>query len=380
MAKKNLVNWSDCMPLSAAIFNQHDDYFLDSVRDSIEVRTNSYNYGLLPARQNRGGENGIRISQHVTGHIEVRLKYCDAVTASGIRIQFDAAEAGSELVKNYPVESDTRKNVTQWDIILSVDPFHRIGSGEPNPEEVPPRHPNALPSYRLFVMPKGEINISELGSHYLTIGRIRKDAERFMVDADFIPPCTTMKSHPELQEYHAKFGNMFRSLETYSKNIIAKIHNKDNRGELGNHISLICREMLRYLATLQFSYTNKGLYNAPIDVLDSVSSLAHVMYVSFSYLSGTQKEETQKYFYEWSDVTPGSFDEQLSDTLEMLYEHTDIRSSMVRAYSFMYTLTELWQRLSTLEYIGQHKENIVVSERTTGQNTTGQSKSWSIMD
>ena len=87
-----------------------------------------------------------------------------------------------------------------------------------------------------------------------------------------------------------------------------------------------------------------------------------------------------KYFYEWSDVTPGSFDEQLADTLEMLYEHTDIRASMVRAYSFMYTLTELWQRLSTLEYIGQHKENIVVSERTTGNNTTGQNKTWSIMD
>ena len=33
MAKKNLVNWSDCMPLSAAIFNQHDDYFLNSIRD-----------------------------------------------------------------------------------------------------------------------------------------------------------------------------------------------------------------------------------------------------------------------------------------------------------------------------------------------------------
>ena len=37
MAKKNLVNWSDCMPLSAAIFNQHDDYFLNSIRDSIEA-------------------------------------------------------------------------------------------------------------------------------------------------------------------------------------------------------------------------------------------------------------------------------------------------------------------------------------------------------
>lgn len=56
MAKKNLVNWSDCMPLSAAIFNQHDDYFLDSVRDSIEVRTNSYNYGLLPHGKTETGK------------------------------------------------------------------------------------------------------------------------------------------------------------------------------------------------------------------------------------------------------------------------------------------------------------------------------------
>ncbi|MCS3120453.1 hypothetical protein NXV95_13925 [Bacteroides fragilis] len=60
----------------------------------------------------------------MTGHIEVRLKSCEAITSSGIRIQFDATETGSELVKNYSVESDTRKNITQWDIILSVDPFH----------------------------------------------------------------------------------------------------------------------------------------------------------------------------------------------------------------------------------------------------------------
>ena len=42
MAKKNLVNWSDCMPLSAAIFNQHDDYFLNSIReDRKSTRLNS---------------------------------------------------------------------------------------------------------------------------------------------------------------------------------------------------------------------------------------------------------------------------------------------------------------------------------------------------
>lgn len=48
MAKKNLVNWSDCMPLSAAIFNQHDDYFLNSIRDSIEVRPTVITTGCCP--------------------------------------------------------------------------------------------------------------------------------------------------------------------------------------------------------------------------------------------------------------------------------------------------------------------------------------------
>lgn len=379
MTKRNLINWSDGMALSAAVFNKQDDYFIDSIRDSIEVRTTDFNYGLLPMQPGRNIENGIRISQRVTGHIEVCLQYCNAVTSSGIRIHYDAAETGSGLVKNYAVESDAGKNIRQWDIILAADPFNRTASGELDPAETPPRHPDSEPSYRLFVMPKGEINTQELGSHYLTIGRIRKDAERFMVDADFIPPCTTMNSHPELRDYYTVFGNMFRSLENYSKLIIAKIHNRGNSSGLAADIMLLCREMLRYIAPIQFGYNNKGLWYAPVDVLECISGLAHVLYASLSFVSGPQKEEVLKYFYEWSDVTPGSFEELLTATLEMAYDHTDIRSSMIRSNSFMYTLTELWERLSTLEYIGQHKENIVVSERTSG-SVAGQNKSWSIID
>lgn len=379
MDKKLLVNWTDCMPLSAAIFKQQDNYFIDSIRDSIEVRTNHFNYGLLPVRQSRNVDNGIRISQHVTGHIEVRLQFCNAITSSGIRIDYDTEETGEELVKNYSVESDAQKNVRQWDIILAVDPFKRAACGELNPDETPPRHPNSQPAYSLYVMPKGEVNTKELGAHYITIGRIRKDAERFMVDADFIPPCTTMNSHSELLNYYTNFGNMFRLLENYNKLIIAKVHNRENRSELAANISLVCREMLRYIASFQYDYVNKGAYYAPIDMLGHISSLAHILYVGFSFLSGPQKEEVLKYFYEWSDVTPGSFEELLSNTLEMLYDHTDIRASMIQANSFMFTIGELWQRLSTLEYIGQHKENIVVSERAAG-NMTGQNKTWSIMD
>lgn len=379
MKKSHLVNWADCMALSADVFNQGDNYFIDRISDSIEIRTNSYNYGLLPIQQAHNTENGIQISQHVTGHVEVRLQYCNAVTSSGVRICYDSLDMGADLVKNYAVESDIKKNINQWDIIISVDPSKRITYGEIDPEENPPRHPYAESSYRLYVMPKGEVNTQEFGSHNLIIGRIRKETDRLMVDADFIPPCITINSHPELQKYYVNFGNMFRALESYSKFIIAKIHARDNGSGLASNISLVCREMMRQIAARQFDYTNKGSHYAPIDVLSCVSGLAHIVYTSFSFLSGPQKEEVLKYFYEWSDVTPGSFEELLANTLEMLYDHTDIRASMIQANTFMYTITELWQRLSTLEYIGQHKDNIVVSERTMGSNTS-QTKTWTIMD
>lgn len=378
-AKKNLVNWSDCMALSSAVFNQQDNYFIDSIRDSIEVRTNSFNYGLLPGRGERMTENTIQITQHVTGHIEVRLQSCDAITSSGIRIHYDASVSGYELVKTYAVESDKVKNIHQWDIILAVDPFNRTASGNPDPAETPPRHPDSEFACRLYIMPKGEINTREFGAHYLTIGRIREDAGRFTVDAGYIPPSATMKSHPELQTYYNGFGKMFRSMENHSKSIIAKIHNRNNDSDLAANITLLCREILRYTASMQFGYTHKAIWYPPISIMEYVSGLAHVMYVSFSFLSGPRKEEVLKYFYEWSDVTPGSFEEMLCNILEISYDHTDIRSGMVQTDSFMKTINELWERLSTLEYIGQHKENIVVSERTSG-NVSGQNKSWTIMD
>ena len=53
-----------------------------------------------------------------------------------------------------------------------------------------------------YVLPSGQTDGSELGRHFLLIGRLRKNGNRCEVDGNFIPPCTSMSSHPDLKGYY----------------------------------------------------------------------------------------------------------------------------------------------------------------------------------
>ena len=188
-----------------------------------------------------------------------------------------------------------------------------------------------------------------------------------------------MASHPDLLDYYNHLGQQLSSIEKSSKTIISKVLNRQNESVLAENLRHICEDLLRFIASIYFDFRNKGRYLPPIEIVKYFSTLAHVCFVSLNFLKSNEKEELLKYFYEWSDITPGSFEETLANTLEMLYEHDKIRSTMVQIDSFMTILSELWIKLSQLDYIGQHKENIIVSERTVQPEATQKTK-WSIID
>lgn len=383
MTKLKRVNWTDSMELNAAQFVQSENHLLSTIAQTAGLYLTRYNYGLLPSRSGSNLYNGIRINEHVTGNIEVHLYNCHAVTASGFRIDFDADETGAPIIKNYsPAEDKNIRNrdIRKWDIILSVDPFDCVPCGEPDPNEHPPRHPDSESRYTLYVMPAGDINTMDFGRHYLTIGRVRKDGDRYVVDGNYIPPCSTMSAHPELTDYFGLFESLFNSIEKSSKEIVTKVHHRANKAELAVNIFKMCGDILTYISGMYFNFRNKGRIMPPIDTVGYVSSLAHVCYVSITMLNSRQKEDILNYFYEWTNVSPGSFEEMFAQTLEVIYEHDDIRAMMVRCETFMRTFSELWECLSRREYIGQHKENLVVSEHSTEKDALKATKTWSPID
>ena len=217
--------------------------------------------------------------------------------------------------------------------------------------------------------------------YHLVIGRIRQYQGRYEVDDNYIPPCTSMSSHPELLNYCEKFGMHLNHIEKASKGILAKIRNRTQNSALALHIGLLCENTMRYVSSIYFLYRNTGKDAAPIEIVNYFSTLAHTCYISLNFIGKTDKEELLKYFYEWIDITPGSFEELLTTTLSLIYDHNSIRPIMLQVETFLQVMAELWMRLDTLEYVGQHKENIVISERLHQDDTKKKETGvWTILD
>lgn len=375
------VNWREGMDVRFHMFEQTENYFTNAICDLSAIQLNKNNFGLLPSVDRKTNSSEFDISERVTGTVEIKLRKCNAITIGGCRIGYNPS-FGEAIAYSHSFEGDRQTDSSQtayWDVVITADPFRRVPSGTPDVEETPPRHPNADTYYGLSIVPKGELNNELLGMHYLVIGRIRHFGGRYAVDTNFIPPCTSMASHTDLIRYYELFASLMSDIENASKTIIAKIRNRSQNSIMANHIGDMCEDMMRYIASVYFSYRNTGLDASPVTIVNYFSTLAHICYVNMAFINKMDKEELLRYFYEWSDVKPGAFEELLSGTLGIIYDYNNIRAVMIQVETFLRTISELWIRLSTLEYIGQHKENIVIGERSNYQEPVKKTN-WTILD
>jgi hypothetical protein len=172
---------------------------------------------------------------------------------------------------------------------------------------------------------------------------------------------------------------MLNEFQLLSFRIIDKITSKDTISPIGKNVKLLCDKMLDYIARIYFSYRNIAFQQTPLVLVGYFSEMAHIFFSSVKSIAGAEREELLKYFYEWKDVTPGNFEELLARLIEVVYNHHDIRSSMQVVDEFLRVIIALWNKLSTLEYVGQRKENIVVAEQQIVQ-TVQAKRTWTLLD
>ncbi|MDR1222167.1 MAG: type VI secretion system membrane-associated complex protein TssK [Tannerella sp.] len=370
------------MKISREHLVQTEDYMIDTIRDSVNSRLTGYNFGLLPPCKGETLSGDFEITERISNCVEIELRRCNAITSGGCRIDINPNNHRNYLKLDYLFDEKDSKsnNKDEWDVILIVHPFGRVPTGTPDPDETPPRHPFADRAYTLSIKPIGQINVEELGMHHLIIGRIIKKGEMYEVDKTYIPPCMTMLSHPDLKTYYERFGKYLNDIEVASQKIIQKILENDRSITIAKNTQLLCEHVLGYIVSVYFKYRNMGRNYAPIEIADIFSSFAHMCFVSLNFIPKKQREEMLQYFYEWSDVTPGNFVEILTEMLEVVYDHHNIRLIMEKTEYFLSVFSALWIKLSTLEYIGQHKENIVVSEKIQKQETGARKTGWTIID
>jgi hypothetical protein len=374
--KHKPVNWIDGMKISSDHFINTDNFIQDIVRDGNSLQLNNNNFGLLPPVYNETTSLDIQITERASSYVEVKINKCNAITAEGLRI--DISQAEQAITFNHYFTQDTAiENSETYYVLLTVNPFERVTSGMPDPEETPIRHPNVDKHYQITISPASQIN--NKNSQFMEVGKFIRNGASLQTDINYIPPCTAIVSHPELIKYYENFSNQLNNLQLLSFRIIDKITSKDSVSTIGKNVKILCEKLLDYIARIYFSYRNILYQQPPINLIGCFSEMAHIFFSAVKSIPGAEREELLKYFYEWKDVTPGNFEELLARLIEIVYNHHDIRSSMLTVEEFLRVINALWNKLSSLEYIGQRKENIVVAEQQVIQ-TVQAKRTWTLLD
>lgn len=374
--KNKPVNWIDGMKISSDHFISTDNFIHDIVRDSNSLQLNNHNFGLLPPVINESAALDIQITERASNQVQIKINHCNAVTADGHRI--DISRTGPELLfTHYFGQDNTVENSETYYVLLTVNPFERVASGNPDPEEIPLRYPEVDKQYNITIIPASQVNIRN--SHFLEVGKFIKNGNNLQTDISFIPPCTSILSHPELVKYYENFSNQLNNLQLLSFRILDKITSKESVSTIGKNVKILCEKMLEYIARIYFSYRNIVYQQPPVYLVSCFSEMAHIFFSTVKSIPGAEREELLKYFYEWKDVTPGNFEELLARLIEVVYNHHDISASMITVDEFLRVIVALWNKLSSLEYIGQRKENIVVAEQQVIQ-TVQSKRTWTLLD
>ncbi|NHN27614.1 hypothetical protein FIA58_018185 [Flavobacterium jejuense] len=362
------VNWIDGMKINKKHFIEFQDNVEDSIRDARNLEVNELNYGLLSTHLSRPFQYSISIDAH--NELSVNIKTLKAITPAGGRIEItDFTGEFSEKIELK--DFDLKEN--NYYLLLNVDPYTRVPSGEQNMEEVPPRFPHALPKYSLSTVLESEVNHNNIGALQFPIAKFKTSSEGYEIITNYIPPSLTLNSHPSLISLFETYDLFFKQLEFYAIQINRKIkfrNNNEDENVIANMVFDVCDKALRFVE-LHITKNKWANYNLkPIILLDNVISLSRSVKNSFDYFSGDGKEMLFNYFSEWTDITSGDYERLFTDTINVKFKAYDIEPVVEQVKDFITKIDELFSILNQLDYIGKKRdagifvnENILKNDR-----------------
>lgn len=368
------VNWMQGMSVSSSHFIATENSLLEHFLQTVSTLQQPFQYGLLPQKDGRKS-----VELKVTGHGEytkVHLLSYFGVTLGGYLILIDKKEQDEGISCTCPMNGDSLEE--EWDIVLSVSPYDRCPCGVPDVQEMPPRYPNVEPSYKLSLFPRKSGNYGGYDVFSVVVGVLRKIDTNYVLDGNYIPPTLSMSSHPDLHKYTDDFTLRIRTIDAALHKIVEKALEQTDRTSVADSILLLCKELMRMTSSIFFDWRN-AYFMSPYRIVVLLVNFASTVQCGLKFLSRKEKEEMLKYFHEWNGIAPATFEQMLDEVTNKRYNHSRINESMVSVGGAIEALEELLVSLSRLEFIGQHKESIVISERQI-QDTSSSGRNWTLVD
>lgn len=372
------VNWMDGMKINKNHFIEQDNAWTDALQGTASLNLSPIRYGVLPP--SLGGDEGfnVTISYDNQNTLRVSVLNCQAITSGGVAICLPAfstvghADSGSILTETFPF-SPTGSETTWW-VFLFVHPFEKQAAGSPNLAENPPRFPNVLPTYSLQVV--SESNYRQYAHHpyALAIGKVVVNNNEVKVDQEYIPPCLSIHSHPDLLALHEELDRFMANIEIYCSTIVQKIFKKNQQNDISELVMFLCDRVMLYLGQAITAMRWNMLYEPPASMFQSISTLARVMKNTIDLRIGSGKEELMNYLSEWCELKQGELESMLGNLANAGFNQNDINSNIHKIISFVKVTSRLFETLSKLEFIGKKKESGIFVKEEAIQQSSSQEK------
>lgn len=372
------INWVDGMKVSQRHLNDQDNFLIDTIRDGNSLGITNYNYGLLPLSNEFTDKTIFDVHNTATNDVQLFVKNCSAVTLAGYRLELkDRRVSVKSLAKSLNLDENQMDG--EYYILISVNPFDKVPFGDIDPEEIPPRHPNAHANYHIELLPVSSLNSNHSGGNYLVVGKVDFKGNIAQVNTNFIPPCTSIQSHPVLIDYYNGYAKSIGNLQQYAFKIIQKASHKNQNTSLALNVKALCTVLVDTFGDMYFQFRNIIPYQAPVFLIETFAKLALRMYNSTQVLVPGELEEMLNYSLEWSEIAPHTLLNQLSTVAETNYDHHNSGEPLLYISQMLRSLETIFAKLSELDYIGQRKENIIVNEQEVSSNTNPK-RGWSVLD
>jgi hypothetical protein len=373
------VNWIDGMKINKNHFIDQDNAWLDALQGIASLQLSPIRFGVVPASLAGEDTFNIKIAIDNQNSLRVSVLSCQAVTLGGAAIALPAfstvgqAASGNVLTATFPF-SDS-KNESTWWIFLFVHPFEKQAAGSPDLAENPPRFPNVLPTCTIELV--SDSNYRQFANHpyALVIGKVAVNGNDVRIEDDYIPPCISINSHPDLLSLHGELDKYLADVELHCSQIVQKIFVKKQQNEISELVMFLCDRVMLFLGQAITSMRWNIVYDPPANMFATISALARIMKNTIDLRTGSGKEEMMNYLSEWCELKQGELESMLSNLANADFNQNDINKNILKIVQFVKVTSRLFETLSKLEFIGKRKESgIFIKEETIQQAAENSNK------
>lgn len=343
------INWQDGMKIRKEHFLGQEFAARGETFDLAQAGLTPFSYGLLPPRLGVPGKAfDLWFKLDQSGQMLITLTACRVIAPNGALFELDDTDPSPTLEATAQQVLERFPQATQCFVVLEVNPFERVPTGQADPEEHPPRLPGTHPHFRLKLSNIVQWAASSQGAFDITLGRIELSGAEPQLDPLFIPPSAAMVACPQLNEQYDRWFRILEELEGQCSQTLNRIRKlEEGSGEDLFSNSLAVGPIAQRL-TLRILYLTSDLlverevlrYQPPMYFMTAVQRHARSLLNLFAELGEKSSQEWVNFLSQSIKLT--DYQESIERLVKASYNHLDLKEMMATVDQYVQMLGRMY--------------------------------------